>query len=255
METSPNLPNGPTSIPTYSQAALLASPPVVLGSAEARRTTAGSGLRLLTALSVSSRLSSFSKTLLGSLLSTEAWRSDVCMLEWRVSATTFANRLLFQLAPWEPDTDECGYGLLPTLSATELNRGPVCTSADHPWGQTLSQRIKGLMPTLQAADGMGGGRHLATWKQAREKSGGGCANLRDYLSLLPTLTARDWRSEKSNITTNARPLSEVLGQSRLKLTSAFCERFMGYPEGWTSIADTESKPLEIRLYPKSPRKS
>lgn len=207
----------------FSQQEFLANPQVAPEGVEARQMTAGSGRKLYESLVKHSRLGPCLKTLLGSLLLSQEWSSSLCYLNWRASATKSARRLLFQLVPSEPVIDGTESSLLPTLSAGELN---------------------------------GGGSPEET-----RRENGHHVRLRDVLkTMLPTLTTRDWRSEKSNQhEKNSRPLSEVIGLlptlrankrgvpdshgnvqgwSGLKLTSAFCERFMGFPLGWTDIGET-----------------
>lgn len=72
----------------------------------------------------------------------------------------------------------------------------------------------------------------------------------------PTPTARDWRSDKSNITSNARPLSEVvyrfghtpriqtgakLTRSGGRLNSLFVEWLMGFPSHWSRTEEPDCK--------------
>ena len=95
---------------------------VLPGSKEARRMTGGSGRKLLPLLSESVQPSSFLRTLLASLLSTEEWNSSVCYLEWRASVTPY-NRSLFQLVPSTPNIEETGSGLWRTPGAEDGNRG------------------------------------------------------------------------------------------------------------------------------------
>lgn len=87
-----------------------------------------------------------------------------------------------------------------------------------------------------------------------EKYGNGSLKLDGQAKTWPTATARDYRSGKSNITSNSRPLSEVVercgprvqvqtGQPSPavsgRLNSRFVEWLMGFPEGWTD-ADSRS---------------
>lgn len=60
-------------------------------------------------------------------------------------------------------------------------------------------------------------------------------------SLLPTPTARDWRSGKASQATherNSRPLSEQVGGL---LNPRWVEWLMGMPEGWTSLEHLETQ--------------
>ena len=58
-------------------------------------------------------------------------------------------------------------------------------------------------------------------------------------SLLPTVTARDWRSPGRQdhprlLKTKGLPLPEVIGT---RLTPEFCEWMMGFPEGWSERSE------------------
>ena len=92
-------------LPEATRASLSAKP----GSAEARKMTATSGLRCLELSEHQGRLGYSLKMLLDTL----RWASTKCLLTWKAK-TTPCNRLLFQLAPWTPRTDEIESGLLPT---------------------------------------------------------------------------------------------------------------------------------------------
>lgn len=195
---------------------------VAPGSVEAQRMTAGFGRKLYESLVKHSRLSPCLKTLLASVLSTEDWHSNLCFLRWRASATKSARRLLFQLVPSEPATGAIESSLLPTLKSADSDKN------------------------LRSPEGMA--------KEMERKRLG--ADLATVMAMLPTLSARDWRSEKSNMHgQNSRPLSEVTGLSGLKLTSAFCERFMGFPENWTAIDEPESTHSATRSSRRKPTRS
>jgi hypothetical protein len=70
------------------------------------------------------------------------------------------------------------------------------------------------------------------------------------MEMLPTPTARDWRSGKASEATmerNARPLSEHVGGS---LNPEWVEWLMGFPVGWTAL-----EPSEMPSSRKSSKKS
>lgn len=208
-----------------------ASQPARPGSAEARKTTVGSGRKLYEFLVKHSRLSQFSKTLLESLLLSQEWSSSLCFLEWKASATKSRRRLLFQLVAWEPDTFESESSLLPTLNAGNDHSG---YTMDEFGGS--NNRLRRLTPTLQASDSTG---------YARKPDGKRGANLKDIqgtnAALWPTLAARDYRSPNAQSyqdrtgTTKGEQLPNFVG---LKLTSAFCERYMGFPANWTAVPES-----------------
>jgi len=79
------------------------------GSSEARQMTAISGQKCSESYARQGRLGSLVKMLLGS----STWHSTKCTLIWKRKATQ-SNRLLFQLAPSMPRTEEIESGLWPT---------------------------------------------------------------------------------------------------------------------------------------------
>jgi len=232
--------------PACSQQAFHVSPQVAPGSEEAARMTAGSGRRLYESLVKHSRLGQSSKILLESLLSNSEWSSRICFLKWRASATKSSHRLLFQLVPSVPDTEETESSLLPTLRAADSDKNQRtaegCAKEASRKGANNDLAVAiGMLPTLSATELNGGGSNAET-----RKENGHHVRLRDCLKMLPSLPARDWKSEKSNITHNSRPLSEVVGKSSLKLTSSFCEAYQGFPIGWTEIDEPVSTHSETQ---------
>ena len=106
---------------TSSQQDTHASHLVRLGSDEARKMTVTSGRKYLPLCKRSGRLGAFSRM----FLDTSVWASTKCYLTWKAKATP-SNRLLFQLAPSMPRTDETGSGLWPTPRASEWKgTGPL----------------------------------------------------------------------------------------------------------------------------------
>lgn len=127
---------------------------------------------------------------------------------------------------------------------------------------------KNLLPTPQAIDGSGEGRRPRLKKDCRRdpnQSGSWRADLKDAIALLPTPAARDWKGSRTPETPEAvgRLPSNDLESSltgaetgaKLRLSPAFVEWMMGYPEGWLDFpmeapsakADgdkTASKPTE-----------
>lgn len=99
------------------------SQPVLPGSEEARKTTVGSGLRLLELLKNSSHVGLSLKTLLGYCLSSKELYSTKCYLTWKIRATK-QGRLIYQLAVSMPPTDDIESSLLPTPYAWDAQRGP-----------------------------------------------------------------------------------------------------------------------------------
>jgi len=135
----------------------LASHSVLPGSKEALKMTVTSGQKCSGLLKNSNPLGLLVKTL---LVSSE-WRSMMCYLTWKVKATP-ANRLLFQLVPSMPSTDEIESGLLPTPRAIEVIEHPM-KQAERLKDRTgtkpnnlQSMACFGMFPTPLASDAMGG---------------------------------------------------------------------------------------------------
>ena len=187
----------PGLLPEASLASLSVSP----GSAEARAMTVGSGQRWLKLLSVSDPLGCWLKMCLES----SRWNSTQCYLTWNASSTPHG-RLLFRLVPSTPNTDVSEFGLWPTPTAPGSHQVGKITE----WGGS-GNPLRKMWPTLTVDD--------------------------SNTVMLPTPTARDWRSGKASQATmdkNNRPLSEHVGGS---LNPEWVEWLMGYPEGWTDLED------------------
>lgn len=74
-------------------------------------------------------------------------------------------------------------------------------------------------------------------------------------SSLPTVTARDWRSEGRQdhprlVRSNGLPLNETLG---CRFSPEFCEWMMGFPVGYTDVSG--SQPAEMPLFRTAPNRS
>lgn len=99
---------------TSSRAGSRASRSVQPGSDEARRITATSGLKCSASLTKCDRATSWVRT----LLTSQRWHSKRRVLTWKVSAMK-SGRLLFRLYPLGPFTSDPGYGLWPTMQASD----------------------------------------------------------------------------------------------------------------------------------------
>lgn len=95
-----------------------ASHSVLPGSDKAQQMTVRSGRRCSELFGKSGPVGLLVKTLLES----STWNSTVTYLTWKAKATP-RGRLLFQLAPSMPDTEETGCGLLPTPTSQNAKHG------------------------------------------------------------------------------------------------------------------------------------
>jgi len=97
-----------------SQVDFLANHSVKPGSKEARKMTVTSGLKCSALLKKQDPVGCLVKTLLES----SRWHSTMCFLNWKAKGTP-QGRLLFQLAPSTPRTDETESGLWPTPNVVQ----------------------------------------------------------------------------------------------------------------------------------------
>lgn len=118
----------------------LAKVSLLPGSEKARKMTVGSGLKCSIALKNTGPVGSLAKM----LLATSTWSSTMCFLTWKVRATP-QKRLLFQLVPSMPRTEETEFGLWPTPRANEVH--PVITTKNQ---HALANRNKGNLEEVVA---------------------------------------------------------------------------------------------------------
>lgn len=158
------------------------------GSAEARRTTAGSGRKLCALLKSASPAGVFSRTLLESSI----WASTEYLLTWKIKATK-QRRLIFQLAESIPRRSDIDCGSWPTPTANKLTSNcadpnDLINSDGTPWkpGRKPHDRRTGKQVTT---------------------------TLHDYVrAIWPMLASRDWkdgRALEETLKKNGRPLNEV----------------------------------------------
>ncbi len=153
---------------SYLQPALLVSPRVEPGSKEARKTTAGFGLKLSECLERSSPLGRFSRILLAS----EMWGSPELFLKWEGSAIT-SECLLFRLVPSAPLIEESATGSWRTPQADNASQGPKKLETIQAQASpviTLTDQTKMIgsaWPTTQARDGGDRGSKTSAETQAK----------------------------------------------------------------------------------------
>ena len=136
--------------------------------------------------------------------------------------------------------------LLPTLIGSDASRGISRGAATEGSGNLR----EALLPTLTVH-----GNYNRAGVSA--KSGDGLVT-----ALLPTLTARDYRTGNASAQTWSKrttspPLSEHLGRSSpgkgCLLDPGWCEAFMGFPEGWTDPGALPAGPPPAYEKPESGR--
>lgn len=170
------------------------------GSSKARTITATSGRKCLGLYRRSDPLGSLVKMLLVS----SVWHSARCLLIWKASGTK-SNRLLFQLVPSMPLTEEIGSGSWPTPSAS------MVTMADM-----IQAQFAGNDP------------NRPTYAQAKMFATPNAADSKNS-TLPPSQLDRD--SVPGNLLQQ--------GQTGT-LSPLFVEWLMGYPSGWTDLKHSET---------------
>jgi hypothetical protein len=164
------------------------------GDAEARKMTAISGQNLVGSWLNSGPLGSLERTLLG----TSAWASTTCFLTWKDKVTP-AGRLLFQLAPSVPRTDETEFGL---------------------WGTPLTSRGWLTDPDRQKSD--------LRW-QVKQWPTPSASDNRDRGNLSsPAIARRKAKGKQIMLSQSVSPESGALNPT-------WVEWLMGFPEGWTDL--------------------
>ena len=173
---------------TSSPEAILASPSHSPASKKALKTIATSGRQCLSLLSKKDPLGSLAKM----LLVTSRWGSTRCFLTWKVKATP-QGRLLFQLAPSMPRTEETESGLLHTPTAKANQMSPDMQKRGSGWGPKM-------WATPRTTDGTGGPRQLDEKGRRVSKTNPNLvfgANLSDQARMWPTPQAADHKNMDS----------------------------------------------------------
>ena len=183
---------------------------VLPGSDKAKRMTVTSGLRCSVLSNHSGPLGSLAKMLLG----TSLWASTMCFLTWRAKDTP-ARRLLFQLVPSTPRTDEIESGLWRTPQAHNAKQGPKSLEFYEHCQRTGQSSITLTDQT----------RHAQMW---------------------PTPTQREWKGARTPeaLAEAGRTANNTLGDSARaqqsgQLNPDWVETLMGLPIGYTRL-DTPS---------------
>jgi hypothetical protein len=141
------------------------------------------------------------------LLASLKWHSDKSLLTWKAWATK-SNVSLYQLAPSTRPTEETGCGLLPTARVS-MGNGPSQSEIDAGNPKYRLETEIALLPTPAARD----------WKGARKP---------ETLEAVGRLPSNDLES-------TLKAESSLTGAEtgvKLRLSPAFVEWMMGYPEGW-----------------------
>ena len=177
------------------------------GSNEAQAMTVRFGHKCCELLRKRDQITLWAKTLLES----STWNSTTCLIRWKAK-TTPRKRLLFQLAPSMPDTDEieCGCSeptLWQTPQVANATGGQTSRGGNRKNEQLLTGQVK-LWPTPSATDNRDRG-NLA----------------------MPAIKRRIAKGKQLN-------LSMVVSDKCGQLNPTWVEWLMGYPSGHTDCADS-----------------
>ena len=239
-----------------------ANPSALPGNEQAQKMTAISGQRCLP-LSKSSGPIGFVERM---FLATSAWASTKCFLTWKAKATP-QGRLLFQLAPSMPRTEETGFGLFPTATTFYTRENwtgeEIRARQEEVKAETLA---KGKHQT-----GNGFGLNLAQaarlWPTPRSCSAMAATNIQNRVNdkfpnlesevaretfPTPTASMHKGASEKALTRKNGRSRENDRLDFKMQATEgsgslnpAWVEWLMGFPIGHTDLKPSET-PLSLK---------
>lgn len=242
-----------------------------LDEEKARQTVATSGRRCLESFRSFPRAGLWARTFADFLVSKGDWYSSRCALTWKISATK-SNRLLFQLVPSMPRTDEIASGLLPTATSRDWKGGTKANIAAGNPKRHLDSEIAMLHTPTSTIRGERSEEAMERRRVFRESIGrkttppGGLAeqvyllgkgrSLKDMMLKTPSASEGEggwkvadkyWEADQPKLKTRDQ-VGRVTG---LKLQPNFVAWMMGYPQKWATLPspnpDTESnnsKPTE-----------
>ena len=217
-------------------------------SEEARKTTVTSGLRCSELYKSAGRLGCLQRM----LLVTSQWVSTKCFLTWK-EKTTPANRLLFQLVPKTPVTEETESGLLPTPRANE----PGSTTKGY--GRGLQELIEGKKQLEPKKGRTPTPEELVMWATPRASTAMSAENIQNRVNdqfpnlesqvakkLWPTPDTQNHRDgsklrKDNNLdrggTHGVSLHHAVYHENGGSLNPTWVEWLMGFPIGWTDLED------------------
>jgi hypothetical protein len=218
-----------------SHLAIRASPLVSPESKEAQRMTATSGRLLAKLLHTKDPLFAFSKMFMVTL----PWVSTKCLLTWKPKITP-RGRLLCQLAPSMPRTDEIESGLLHTPTATANQMAPSMRSRDAgSWWATPNTMDHLPQRSAESMDKM---------KQGARKGRARPSNLREQVN--PD-TMQMWATPRTtDAAGGARPMDEkgrrISYSSNLVFGANLSDQVRMWPTPTASQARSEGSIKQMR---------
>jgi hypothetical protein len=265
METSAKS-TEPTSSPlTSSVAGSRVSLFPTLDADGVRKMTASSGRRCFDSYVRLSRPTSWVKTFLGSLLTTEGFYSPLSSLTWRLRGSKSRRLLYFRLVPSVPYIDGIGSGFVPTPDTTtgapnsgsnkrngpkslteyaELLPTPTASNTKAVHMRSEGRPPRSYLPTPTVSMLKGASVGALTRKDGRSISN----DRLDYAvlaaqlettrdGLIPTPVSSDTGSRKHRYSQGGLALSDSVGG---QLNPPWVEWLMGFPIGWTDLGPSET---------------
>ena len=147
--------------------------------------------------------------------------------------------IVYRLPPLVPRISGTGCSSLPTLRATDGDKGSRTTSgaireANRGRNIDLGCYVK-MLPTPNKWDGQRG----AESRETKSKRGNGGVNLLQAVKMLPSPAARDWKSGTGRQENGHTPqLPEVIGG---QLNPQFVSWLMGFPVDWCDMPDEQAE--------------
>ena len=225
-----------------------ASHSVSPGSDGARKMTVTSGRKCIGSWLPSGPLGACLKM----LLATSTWGSTKCFLTWKAKDTPHG-RLLFQLAPSMPRTDETGYGLwlTPTCSESVVDVEKFKARMEKYRNGTtmpnLAMQVSTVARMWPTPDATPRGP-AKNWTGTRPSGAKEALTLQTAVKMWPTPTTRDYKGANSEEhLAKARGHHDQLpnavkmqGHKDGQLNPTWVEWLMGFPLGWTGLDASET---------------
>ena len=237
-QTSKNCGGGHTEIALFSQEDSLASPFLMPGSEEARMMTVTSGRKCSALLKKQSPLGLLAKMLLES----STWNSTRCALTWKQKATK-SNRLLFQLVPSMPHTEEIGFGLYATPNSRDWKDTTDNRDRGNLQNKSIQKRQKKGKQLMLSMVVSHTKSHQKMWPTPCATESRDCGNKWETL-------ARLWKGDRIQRFMAFHGLKETRQTTKACLNPFWVEWLMGYPIGHTALKDWAT-PSSRRSHTKS----
>lgn len=208
-----------------------------------KKMNATCGRRCLEQLERFNHVTLWGKMLAESLVGQGDWYSRRCKLTWKMRGTKYG-RMYFQLAVSMPPIEGIGFGLLPTVKASDADGNSrkltdgknISKTTGKQYGVSINQlAVSNMLPTPQSRDYKG--------PQGRSYSGVAQDLPGTIQKLYPTPATRDWKGARSTealersgrTETNSLPDAFHQPGKTSQLNPLFLAEMMGFPPDWTEL--------------------